>query len=268
MHEATPSELEEFEKEGFFVRKRVFSEAELVDLRDAIECVHAQVLEAAECDDAGPVDRIDNQRYQLVCGSTVKWEWGEDLRAVRSMEPVHHLDPRLGTMIDDPRLWMPCCDIIRSRQLSLFSDKLNAKRPGGAPFPWHQEGPYWQYGAEKLESIVSTFTYLDDANQENGCLWVVPGSHTDGALPSLDGRGVLGALYTDIEKIDCEPHPIVLPAGSVVWFHYDIVHGSQTNRTDSDRRAFVAAYQPAGLQRWRVDGVRAIPGADVASAAE
>jgi ectoine hydroxylase-related dioxygenase (phytanoyl-CoA dioxygenase family) len=184
------------------------------------------------------------------------------------MEPAHHVDPRLSALVDDPRLWKPCCDIIGSRQLSLFSDKLNVKRPGGAPFPWHQEGPYWQYGAEQLESIVSTLTYLDDSTEENGCLWVVPGTHKAGALPCLDGRGVLGALYTDIDKLEGEPYPAAFPAGSVIWFHYDIVHGSQTNRSETDRRVFVAAYQPAGLRRWRIDNVRPIRGVDAAPAAE
>jgi hypothetical protein len=70
-------------------------------------------------------------------------EWRDDLPAVRSMEPCHHLDPRLDALIDNARLWKPCCDSIGCGELSLFSDKLNVKRPGGAPLPWHQEGPYW-----------------------------------------------------------------------------------------------------------------------------
>ncbi|MEE8314620.1 MAG: hypothetical protein V3R91_09875, partial [Myxococcota bacterium] len=82
MYEATPAELEQFEQEGFFVRERVFSDSELADLREAAESVHSQVLAAAESDVAAPVDQIDNQRYQLVCGSTIKWEWGRELRAV------------------------------------------------------------------------------------------------------------------------------------------------------------------------------------------
>ena len=265
MYEATPAELEQFEQEGFFVRERVFSDSELADLREAAESVHSQVLAAAESDAAAPVDQIDNQRYQLVCGSTIKWEWGRELRAVRSMEPAHHLDPRLDVLIDDPRLWGPCRGIIGCEELSLFSDKLNMKRPGGAPFPWHQEEPYWRYGAEELDGIVSTLTYLDDASERNGCLWVLPGSHRDGVLAGLEGRGVLGALYTDVDKLCLEPHAVALPAGSVLWFHHELVHGSQTNRSDSDRRVFVAAYQPAGLRRWRFDASRPVRTDAVAS---
>jgi ectoine hydroxylase-related dioxygenase (phytanoyl-CoA dioxygenase family) len=52
--------------------------------------------------------------------------------------------------------------------------------------------------------------------------------------------------------------PVEAPAGSVLYFHYDTVHGSQTNRSKADRRAFLAAYQPAGLRQWRVDQRRDI----------
>jgi len=142
--------------------------------------------------------------------------------------------------------------------LSVFSDKLNVKRPGGAPFPWHQEGLYWENGAEDLESIVSTLTYLDDGSKENGCLWVIPGSHKRGNLQGLKDRGVLGALYTDIDLVEGEAIATELRAGSVLFFHRDLVHGSQSNRTNESRRVFVVAYQSGGLHRWRIDRKREV----------
>jgi len=251
MPHLTPDERDRFEKEGCFHRTGVFSSAELDALRDAAETVHTRILAAADDGEGGVIEQIDNQRFQEVLGSTIKWEWRDELRAVRSMEPTHHLDPRLARLVDDPRLWRPCADIVGCERLSLFSDKLNVKRPGGAPFPWHQEGPYWAYGAEDLERVVTLIVYLDDATEENGCLWVIPGTHRYGALEALRDRGTLGRLYTDVERLAERPWPAALPAGSVLWFHRDLVHGSQTNRTDRDRRAFLLAYQPAGLRQWR-----------------
>jgi len=66
---------------------------------------------------------------------------------------------------------------------------------------------------------------------------------------------------TDVRQIDGEALPVALPAGSAIWFHRDLVHGSQSNRSQRDRRVFVMAYQPAGLRRWRIDRVRAVGGA-------
>lgn len=251
MYELTTAERDQYDKDGFFVRENVFSEPELVALRDAAESVHAQILEAAESESAGPIDQVDNQKFQEVRGSTIKWEWCDDLRAVRSMEPTYHLDERFSHLIDDPRLWEPCADIIGTRALSLFSDKLNVKRPGGAPFPWHQEGPYWAYGAEDLERTITLGIYLDDGTDDNGCFSVIPGTHKYGPLEALTDRGTLGRLYTDVEQLTEEPYTAVLQAGSVMWFHHNIVHGSKSNRTNTDRRFFLLAYQPAGLHQWR-----------------
>jgi len=252
----TAEELEQFQQLGFFARASIFSEAELGSLREAAERAHQVILDAAEAEPGTPVEQIDNQRYQVLRGSTIKWEWRDELRAVRSMEPCHHLDPRLAALVDDPRLWGPVRGVLGCETLSLFSDKLNVKRPGGAPFPWHQESPYWAYGAERLDRIASVLCYLDDASEENGCLWVIPGSHRLGHLPGLADRGTLGALYTDVRGVPGAPRPIALPAGSVLTFHRDLVHGSRGNRSHANRRVFVAAYQPAGLRRWRTGQVR------------
>ncbi|MCP5057583.1 MAG: phytanoyl-CoA dioxygenase family protein [bacterium] len=258
MYRATDAELKQYDELGFFVRERVFDGQELEGLRAGAENVHAQIVEAAGRDDAGPIDQVDNQKYQTVLGSTIKWEWNDDLVAVRSMEPTGHLDARLEVLLDDPRLYQPAQSINRCDTLSVFSDKLNVKRPGGAPFPWHQEGLYWENGAEDLESLVSTLTYLDDSTKENGCLWVILGSHKHGNLKGLEDRGVLGALYTDTDLIDGEAFATELPAGSVLYFHRDLVHGSQTNRTGASRRVFVVAYQAGGLHRWRIDRKREV----------
>jgi ectoine hydroxylase-related dioxygenase (phytanoyl-CoA dioxygenase family) len=243
---------------GFFVREGVFAKDEREALRAGAENVHAQIVEAAGRRGAGPIEQVDNQKYQTVLGSKIKWEWSEGLRAVRSMEPTGHLDARLEALLDDPRLYQPVQSINGCETLSVFSDKLNVKRPGGAPFPWHQEGLYWEHGAEDLESLVSTLTYLDDGTVENGCLWVIPGSHKHGNLKGLEDRGVLGALYTDTDLIDGEAVATELPAGSVLYFHRDLVHGSQTNRTRASRRVFVVAYQAGGLHRWRIDRKREV----------
>jgi hypothetical protein len=256
LHAASAAERKQFEEHGFFVRNDVFSAEEIASMCGGIESVHARIVQAGDEASSGPIDQVDNQKFQEVLGSTIKWEWQDDLRAVRSMEPTCHLDERLDGLIDDARIWGPCASIIGTHELSIFSDKLNVKRPGGAPFPWHQEGPYWAYGAEDLENVVTAMVCVDGATKENGCLWVIPGTHDKGPLKALEDRGTLGRLYTDVDLIDAEPWPAELSAGSVLWFHYNIVHGSQTNRTNTHRRLFLLAYQPAGLHRWNRDDVR------------
>lgn len=242
------SERDAFAKRGFVVRERVLGEADLRSLRDAVERVHGRIEAAAP---GVPTERIDGRRYQEILGSTVKWEWHDQSGAIRSMEPFHHLDPALERVIDDPRVWSPAAELLGLPSVSLFTDKLNFKRPGGSPFPWHQDTPYWRFGCPHVDRLASVQIYLDDADRANGCLWMVPGSHLSGTLPVYVDRGVLGRLYTDIERVQgAEPEPIEAPAGSCIWFHGDVVHGSRSNRSEGSRRALVVTYQPPGLPRW------------------
>jgi ectoine hydroxylase-related dioxygenase (phytanoyl-CoA dioxygenase family) len=77
----------------------------------------------------------------------------------------------------------------------------------------------------------------------------------------LLGSGWRPAGVQQGDLIEGEAIPVELPAGSVLWFHRDLVHGSQSNRSDTNRRVLVTAYQPAGLKRWRLDKTRPIRGA-------
>ncbi len=259
MEPITAAELEEYRKSGFVVRERVFDEAELAPLREAVDAVHSAVVRAAAAADAAPAERIDDRRYQELLGSTIKWEWREGAAEIRSMEPFAHLDPRLDELIDDPRLWGPAGGLIGEARPWLFTDKLNFKRPGGAPFPWHQDTPYWAFGCAHVDRLASLQIYLDDATVENGCLWMIPGSHLHGHLPTYADRGVLGRLYTDVARLSGdEPLPIAAPAGSVIFFDGNVVHGSRSNRSDAARRALVLTYQPAGHPLWDREASRPV----------
>ena len=259
-HAATENELARYRRDGYFVRERVFVPAELECLRGAVERVHVRVAAAAGAQDAPKTRHIDDKRYQDLLGSSVKWEWQEARMDVRSMEPFLHLDPGLERLVDDPRLWQPAAALVGAEQLALFTDKLNFKRPGGAEFPWHQDSPYFALECPHVDRLVSLQVYLDDATVENGCLWMIPGSHTRGRLPCFEDQGTLGRLYTDLERAlpGAQPVPIEAAAGTVIFFNGDVVHGSRRNRTAQSRRAFVLTYQPAGHAQFRRPGARPV----------
>jgi hypothetical protein len=256
---ASESELALFNKQGFFIRESVFNPEELEVLRQAVEDIHSSINHVAASDAAPPVQYVDDKRYQDLQDSVVKWEWSQGSTDIRSMEPFLHLHPDLENLIDDPRLWMPAKSILGLDKLSLFTDKLNFKRPNGAPFPFHQDSPYFAFDCKHFEQLISMQIYMDAATQENGCLWMVPGSHLQGILPGVQGKGALDRLYTDMEKFQGEePVAIEVPAGSVIFFHVHIIHGSKSNYTDHSRRAMVLTYQPPANRCWKVNKERPI----------
>ncbi|MBW2312772.1 MAG: phytanoyl-CoA dioxygenase family protein [Deltaproteobacteria bacterium] len=254
----TADEREAYEEDGFFARHAVLPEAELVALREAAERVAA----GAEASREKPDQRyaIDGNVYLEAEGSTIQLEHAPGSDTLRVIEPFHHLDPLLDALMDDPRLVEPIRGLVASPRVSLYTDKLNLKRPlEGSGFRWHQDSPYWHHFCDHLDRLPNVMVVLDDADEGNGCFRVVRGSHKEGCLPGLHGDGQLGPLFTDPAAFDIEAQvPIVVPAGSLVFFSAHTVHGSEPNRSERPRRAFVVTYQPAGHPMFKRPGEREV----------
>lgn len=251
----TPAERRAWREDGFFLRPAVFAAGELAELRAAAESVAARVLSAAS-EERGY--RVDGHGYADVLDATLQYEHRRRSRAARVIEPFHHLDPRFEALVDDPRLVEPARALVGEPRVSLFTDKLNLKRPReGSRFRWHQDAPYWAEAGADAERMPNAMLALDDAAESNGCLRVVRGSHRAGALPGGSGPGRLEPLYTDPRRFDASAQvPAVMPAGSLLFFHAQSVHGSEPNRSERPRRALVLTYQPAGRSMFRLPRVR------------
>lgn len=83
---------------------------------------------------------------------------------------------------------------------------------------------------------------LQDATLQNGCLYVVPGSHVDGvALREMvrerDQTRVVGddseCMYDEAQFV-----PLVVAAGDLVLLHGGVVHKSGENLSDQSRHAY------------------------------
>jgi hypothetical protein len=243
-------------EDGFFIRRRVFPEKELVALREAAERVVVRARGAAA--QGGTGYEIDGNRYHEVEGATIQYEHDAGSDTVRVLEPFHHLDARLDRLVDDPRLVEPMRDLVGAERVSLFTDKLNLKRPReGSRFRWHQDSPYWAHFHAELDRLPNVMLALDDASEENGCLRIIRGSHKRAMLPGLEGQGRLGPLFTDPAHFD-ETHQVVaeMPAGSILFFSPHTVHGSEPNESSALRRALIFTYQPAGNRMFKIDAER------------
>ncbi|MDN5751500.1 MAG: phytanoyl-CoA dioxygenase family protein, partial [Pseudonocardia sp.] len=105
----------------------------------------------------------------------------------------------------------------------------------GSEFRWHQDHSFLQgFLGPAARRVVTAMVLLDDADDENGALTVVPGSH-------------LGEVRADDEPPragDAEPVLVEAKAGSVVFFHSLVLHRSGPNRSDRDRRAMFYLFRP------------------------
>jgi phytanoyl-CoA hydroxylase len=251
----TAPERRAYAQDGFFVRSAAFAAHELDRFRDAVECCAVRASAAAS---AGRSYRIDGNLYCEATGATIQFEHAPGSRAVRVIEPFHHLDERIDRLIDDTRLVGPMRDLLGEAEISLFTDKLNLKRPGeGSGFRWHQDSPYWAHFHPDVERLPNVMLALDDATTRNGCLRVIPGSHRGGLLPGLEGEGRLGPLFTNPAYFDESLQvPIVVCAGSLLFFSPSVVHGSGPNDSTQPRRALIFTYQAGARRMFKVDAKR------------
>ena len=109
----------------------------------------------------------------------------------------------------------------------------------GRLFPLHQDYPYFP---TKNDSMIAAIIHLQDADEDNGCLRFVPGSHKLGRLDpnaSLLGNDD-GTAKDFIEKHPLESAtPVIAKAGDVAFFHYFTLHGSTPNTSERVRQTML-----------------------------
>ena len=115
-------------------------------------------------------------------------------------------------------------------------------KPGQA---WHQDEDYIP---TRDKSLIGAWIALDRATTDNGCLWVLPGSHRAGILWEQQWHGdrrfdcaeqAVNFPYRDEEAI-----PVQVEPGSVVFFNGYLLHRSLPNHAPQGtyRRSLVNHY--------------------------
>jgi phytanoyl-CoA hydroxylase len=103
-------------------------------------------------------------------------------------------------------------------------------------------------------TLLAAWIALDDADVENGCLHVVPGSRTDPIHPhETPIDPAQRKVYIEVHSARSRPEvALPLKRGSGVFFPGRLLHRSGNNLTQRRRRAYVLHYAAARL-RWLND---------------
>lgn len=166
-----------------------------------------------------------------------------------------------NALAEDERLLSLVADVVYPG-IAIHSSKLVTKLPHSQDIcHWHQDEAFYLKPEDPethSRARMSVWVPLQDADEHNGCLWVVPGSHRWGIDDwTWQDNGTCQKRINRHEYAD--EHALALPvsAGSVVLFSAWTWHHSKNNATDRIRRAFIISYQEATLTRgageqWRV----------------
>jgi ectoine hydroxylase len=213
----TPSQLNQFERDGWLMLENLFSAEEVATLMN-------------------DVPRI----FALRRDEVVREKDGETTRSAFAAQTYSDPFRRLGR---HPRLIEPVQKILDG-PVYLHQFKVNAKAAfDGDVWQWHQDYGTWQRDDGMPEPrALNIALFLEDVTTFNGPLMFIPGSHNDGVLGAgHDTATTSYPLWTLDQKTVAalaNEKGMVAPlgkAGSVLMFHSNLVHGSPGNMSPFSR---------------------------------
>jgi phytanoyl-CoA hydroxylase len=160
-------------------------------------------------------------------------EWlSEDERKNQKLDAIHDMQFQSGVftkmLMND--ILLDAMEVLMGPNIQLHHTKVLAKPPkSGGGFPMHQDYPYFPH---EKHSMVAVSIYLDDADEENGCICVYPGSHKKGPMECAPNRFYLPPKEWPLDRGVAAKGK----AGDAVVFNYLTVHGSPPNRSNRPRR--------------------------------
>lgn len=146
-------------------------------------------------------------------------------------------------------------DIVKP-EIAIYSAKLFEKNPHDTQIcHWHQDDAYYTQHSV-CDCRMSAWIPLQECDEKNGCVWVVPGSHKHGLrsanmIGDDTGHCELAFAHGTADLEGAVPVP--MKAGTVLLFHALTAHRSLGNHTNRPRRSFIISYQDAVTKRGNKD---------------
>ena len=165
--------------------------------------------------------------------------------AVSKVFRVHERAP-FDEVARRPALVDAIAAILGTSQIDCFLSQFIFKNPGAWGQPCHQDSFYFPFTPAR--PVVGMWIAATAANLDNGCLYVVPGSHHERVHEHVrDRRKNANIGYMEIidynldNAVAVEMHP-----GDLLLFDSHLMHFSRDNTSNGRRAAMVYHYAPAG----------------------
>jgi Phytanoyl-CoA dioxygenase (PhyH) len=235
----TPEEIDQFNDKGYLILNDVLTNDEVSELEPWFEhFITGKELNMEKdfCDMSQPY------------GTPF-----EDFKLVNAMLPSKYRPEFDGNIFI--KLTQSIADqLYTSGKSAVDYEQFLAKKPQktDAEFAMHQDLGYWP---KTKNTWTATFSLaLNDADVQNGCLQVVPGSNKENELRQHRPKEFKDKNYDDISrdashtlvidmKADDEILYLPVTRGSITIHDERIVHGSAGNLTDEWRKTYIIAYR-------------------------
>lgn len=219
----TPEQRAQYERDGYVIIRSLFDTEEIGLMRDAMEqdpALRASLYDRKDAEGKSTRMALWNHPGDSVYGL-----------AARSRRVVDTMEDMLGG------------------EVYHYHSKLTAKEAyDGGAWEWHQDYGYWYHNGCMYPYMGSVMVALDRANRENGCLQVLRGSHLVGRVDHgvLPGEQV-GADLRRVEEMkkQLELVYVELEPGDALFFHANVMHRSDQNRSPNRRWTVLFCFNAA-----------------------
>ncbi len=206
----TRDQVEAFNRDGYIRPIRIFSTAEIDDIRRYFDDLLAKVIAAG------------GDSYSI---STAHLKYG-----------------RVYDILTDRRIVAVVKDILGEGVVGWGSHFFCKMPHDGKAVAWHQDASYWPLTPTRA---VTVWLAVDDADTENACMRFIRGSHHFGHLTyrpsSSDEHNVLNQSIDNAEQYG-DPVDDCLRAGEVSLHSDLLLHGSEANNSDRRRCGLTLRY--------------------------
>jgi ectoine hydroxylase len=213
------AELISYQRDGYVLVPRLFDAEEIALLRDKAKQDRA----------------LDEQSYGRSDG-----EGG----SVRLSLWNHPSDDLYGMFSRNARVVDRVEQLLGDEPYHYHSKMIMKEARTGGAWAWHQDYGYWYDNGVLFPNLCSVFIAVDPATRANGCLQVLQRSHDMGRINHVKTGEQTGA---DPERVAAASERLELvyvemEPGDALFFHPNLLHRSDQNRSAADRWALVCCY--------------------------
>ena len=205
MSSLTLDQLKQYEEEGYVAPIDVLSKEEAKEIRDEIELIEKK--------------------------------WPNELEGL-GRNYIHLISPVFDKVCNNTKI-LDAVESLIGKNILVCGTTLFVKNPNEKGFvSFHQDAKY--IGLEP-HNWVTGWLAVTDANEENGCMRMLKGSHKKDLKfhdQKFDENNLLTRGQT-IENVPInETTPVILKAGQLSLHHPTIIHGSGLNKSKERRIGF------------------------------